>query len=581
MKRIIVVFGMVLIGLAVAASPRPESKATDRAALQRVPTTLPLQQGNTSGFPSFDEATRKLSFQALLTSDTGDPLEGPVYLLKFEFLDGVCPPAVGCTTIDTVELPNVPLQDGVVSTFIPIDSPETLFNGGPRALRVSLRLHETDDLEPLGEFPLASVPHALRALRVNRVASAELDDDIDLGDAANKGLLKFFDGENAPASAVLEGVPGGLGVQGSLDLGGEARLHASLSVDGPTTLGNTSTNRLSAAGDLAVGGTATVLGDTNLGNQPADKVQVAGKLTVGSSGLEIAGPVDALGNFHVGGAMTLDGAATLHGDVTVVGQTTLTTVHSGDVRLNGNLSVGNAFDPGLVEISTPTLDTDPATIVMRHRTEDVLVLSADAHSPFYSGPTDPNNMGPKLTFRGLRQLSGDPPGGTMVDVLEIGCINEQTGYADPDGYVFIKGGKVHPDMAEAFEVAEPKAPPPGTVMVIDAGRRGALRPSADAYDTKVAGIVSGAGDSRPVFFVGYETGGSPTAQVALAGRVNCLVDTSYGAIKAGDLIVTSPTPGHGMAASDPTRTAGAVLGKAMESMEAGRRGLLLVLVSLQ
>ena len=68
--------------------------------------------------------------------------------------------------------------------------------------------------------------------------------------------------------------------------------------------------------------------------------------------------------------------------------------------------------------------------------------------------------------------------------------------------------------------------------------------------------------------------------VALAGRVYCWVDASYGAIEPGDLLTTSDTPGHAMKVTDHAQAQGAILGKAMSSLEGGR-GLVLVLVSLQ
>jgi hypothetical protein len=68
--------------------------------------------------------------------------------------------------------------------------------------------------------------------------------------------------------------------------------------------------------------------------------------------------------------------------------------------------------------------------------------------------------------------------------------------------------------------------------------------------------------------------------VALSGRVYCLVDAGYGAIKPGDLITTSNTPGHGMIATDYDRARAAVIGKAMSSLDEGK-GLVLVLVNLQ
>jgi hypothetical protein len=75
----------------------------------------------------------------------------------------------------------------------------------------------------------------------------------------------------------------------------------------------------------------------------------------------------------------------------------------------------------------------------------------------------------------------------------------------------------------------------------------------------------------------YADGAHP---VALTGRVWCQVDASFGAVKPGDLLTTSPTAGHAMVAADPSRRSGAVIGKAMTSLEGGR-GLVLVLVNLQ
>jgi hypothetical protein len=68
--------------------------------------------------------------------------------------------------------------------------------------------------------------------------------------------------------------------------------------------------------------------------------------------------------------------------------------------------------------------------------------------------------------------------------------------------------------------------------------------------------------------------------VALSGRVYCWVDASRGAIKPGDLLTTSSTPGHAMKATNAARAQGAIIGKAMTGLKSGR-GLVLVLVNLQ
>jgi hypothetical protein len=58
------------------------------------------------------------------------------------------------------------------------------------------------------------------------------------------------------------------------------------------------------------------------------------------------------------------------------------------------------------------------------------------------------------------------------------------------------------------------------------------------------------------------------------------MDADRGAIKPGDLITTSDTPGHGMKVSDHAQAQGAIIGKAMSPLASGK-GLVLVLVSLQ
>ena len=140
------------------------------------------------------------------------------------------------------------------------------------------------------------------------------------------------------------------------------------------------------------------------------------------------------------------------------------------------------------------------------------------------------------------------------------------------------------DLAEPFDVSAPPAaaPDPGSVVVIDPARPGELRVSEAAYDARVAGVISGANHLAPGMVMQSE--GTALAHgdhpVALTGRVWCKVDAGFGAVHPGDLLTTSPTPGHAMLAKDPARRQGAVIGKAMTSLEAGR-GLVLVLVSLQ
>jgi len=143
----------------------------------------------------------------------------------------------------------------------------------------------------------------------------------------------------------------------------------------------------------------------------------------------------------------------------------------------------------------------------------------------------------------------------------------------------ITGGS---DLSERFPVADgAAAPEPGMVVCIDPGAPGRLAVSRRAYDTCVAGVISGAGGVAPGMLMGQAgtlaDGDNP---VALTGRVYCRADAGGGPIAPGDLLTTSATPGHAMAARDRDRAQGAILGKAMTSLESGT-GLVLVLVTLQ
>lgn len=137
------------------------------------------------------------------------------------------------------------------------------------------------------------------------------------------------------------------------------------------------------------------------------------------------------------------------------------------------------------------------------------------------------------------------------------------------------------DLAEPFAIRDDAEFPKGSVMVISDERPGELQLSREEYDTRVAGIISGANGINPGLQLTQQgvndVGGQP---VALTGRVYCQADASFGAIKPGDLLTTSSTPGHARKVSEHTRAQGAILGKAMSALPEGT-GYVLVLVTLQ
>lgn len=143
----------------------------------------------------------------------------------------------------------------------------------------------------------------------------------------------------------------------------------------------------------------------------------------------------------------------------------------------------------------------------------------------------------------------------------------------------VRGGS---DIAEPYDIA-PSAgvnPAPGMVVCIDAAHVGKMRLCDSAYDRAAAGIISGANGVNPGLTLTQSgTIADGEFPVASVGRVWCYVDADSGAIQPGDLLTTSPTPGHAMKA-DPVRGAGCIIGKAMSPLPAGK-GLVLVLVGLR
>lgn len=142
--------------------------------------------------------------------------------------------------------------------------------------------------------------------------------------------------------------------------------------------------------------------------------------------------------------------------------------------------------------------------------------------------------------------------------------------------ITIRGGC---DIAEPFQTREVQLEK-GSVVVIDDEHPGRLKLGTQAYDKRVAGIVSGANGVNTGIALQQDGTFDQGHNVALSGRVYVRADAAYGSIKPGDLLTTSDSPGHAMKVRDHGRAQGAILGKAMSALNDGQ-GFVLVLVTLQ
>jgi hypothetical protein len=274
-------------------------------------------------------------------------------------------------------------------------------------------------------------------------------------------------------------------------------------------------------------------------------------------------------------AMTITPApsATTTGNVGI-GTTTPSqklTLGSGNVLLpNANLGIdGNLYFGGT---------TDTGQLGMRLFGGRVNPGPNEIHAGFIDVKAD-------STTDGLRiRVDTDRAGTERMRVTAAG--NVGIGTATPAARLSVNGdvevtGDIRllgADCAENFDVSEAETAEPGTVMVID--QEGTLKPSEQAYDKRVAGVVSGAGGLKPGIILDKQEPNEGRLPVALIGKVACKVDARYSPIEVGDLLTTSPTAGYAMKAKDSRRAFGAVLGKALRALNEGTETIP-VMVALQ
>lgn len=281
-----------------------------------------------------------------------------------------------------------------------------------------------------------------------------------------------------------------------------------------------------------------------------------------------------------------------------------------------NLAIANQTGNVGVNTSNPNFrfhvnggPSDQFTLVVQNRSTQGGnairgVVEANGSGNFSSGVTGVNNA-PAGPSGGFGMYAEHTNGGTGIRAIGHGNGHGVEGLAQgangwggyfknlaggvalfSDGLTMVRtlqilGGS---DLAEPFDVAASESTPaaPGMVVVIDPNNPGNLMLSAEPYDSKIAGAISGANGLAPGMILRAQGEDMADGEhpIAMTGRVWVWCDASFGAITPGDRLTTSATPGHAMKADDPTHAHGAVIGKAMTPLAEGR-GLVLVLINLQ
>lgn len=170
-----------------------------------------------------------------------------------------------------------------------------------------------------------------------------------------------------------------------------------------------------------------------------------------------------------------------------------------------------------------------------------------------------NNGDPVIRIKGYGSQQGDDKGRVTTDQLEI---------------------TAGADLAEYFDIEEVTAVVPGMITAIDSDNAGVLTLSNGKYDKKVVGVVSGANGLSSGMFMGQRKsiahGSHP---IALTGRAYVYASDENGEIEPGDFLTTSSIPGYAMKARKMKKARGAIIGKAMSSID--ENGFVLILINLQ
>jgi hypothetical protein len=135
------------------------------------------------------------------------------------------------------------------------------------------------------------------------------------------------------------------------------------------------------------------------------------------------------------------------------------------------------------------------------------------------------------------------------------------------------------DYADSVDVTGNRAKyDAGDLLVIDPDHPGKFLKSAVPYSTSVAGIFS----TKPGTVGRRQTGPKSPDEVpmAMVGIVPTKVTAENGPIHPGDLLVTASMTGYAMKGTDRSRMLGAIVGKALGSLDSGT-GVIEVVVTLQ
>ena len=318
-------------------------------------------------------------------------------------------------------------------------------------------------------------------------------------------------------------------------------------------------------------------------NQYSDNDVIVGSNSYTARGLK----VQSTGLSSYAGGLSVGQNLTVTGTISAAG--TIESTSGGFKFPNGTIQT-TAFQPSLGIVTVNNVAT-PKYLLQSSNSSQQSAFSTDGAGAYIDvvGHATPANN--NIIFRTTNTANSMTPVEAMritsTGGVEIGApVSDPTVRVNVNGNMKVTGTLTATSVVNAVygqDVAEwvrgDRELVPGTVVVVNPEKTNEVMPSSAAYDTTVAGVVS----AQPGLILGRP--GDLKATVATSGRVRVRVDARKGAIRVGDLLVTSDEEGTAMK-SQPIEVGGrkfhqpgTILGKALEPLPDGV-GEILVLLCL-
>ena len=494
------------------------------------------------------------TYQGELT-DNGTPASG-----SYDFEFALYTASSGGTAIDTIDAGDVAVVAGLVNASI--DFTDVPFDGQALWIEVSVRNSGGGAFTTLSpRQPITATPYALYALSGNPGPQGPAGPTGPQGPAGPTGPQ----GDQGPAGpqgptgpAGAQGPAGPTGPQGPAGPAGAQGLQGP---PGFVTLPYSGTD--SSSMSLSVTNTSTVASSVAIRGVGQDSQ------SYGISGL--GGRAGVIGSIVSGQAAVIGQALVQPGGFGTGVEGVTQSAQPNDSGVYGASNGSTTLAPGVRGQS----------FGVAHGVEGISVTGSGVHGQSQSGiGVLAEGSGAGLGGEAIHSIAHSNAGiGLVVDstttdtaaLIANGNINGTIlkGFGpngatefqvNANGEVYAHGA-FHPngvDYADRLPAA--RGLEAGDVVAI--GADGLLHRSTRANETDVAGVYS----SKPGVVGQRDEETRETIPVALAGVIPVKASDENGAIRAGDLLVSSSSPGRAMRA--PTSpTAGSVIGKAMQSLD--------------